>query len=78
MIAPDKDDRTVVLPELDFAEPPPGSDRRAFMMRSALATAIATLTGRPIAAFASVPAQAPKTSVTLDPKGPARVSFPPG
>ena len=64
----DKVDRSVTLPELDFTEPPPGSDRRAFMMRSALATAIATLTGRPIASFANVPAQSPKTSVTLDPK----------
>jgi L-serine dehydratase len=33
------------LPLLDFAEPPAGSDRRAFMMRSALALAIASLTG---------------------------------
>jgi L-serine dehydratase len=47
------------VPELDFTDPPEGSDRRAFMMRSALAAAIATLTGRPIAAFASVPANAP-------------------
>ncbi len=37
------------------------------MMRSALATAIAALTGRPIAAFAQVPAKDPKTPVTLDP-----------
>src|SRR6478752_4083401 len=64
----DELERSSAVPELDFTEPPPGSDRRAFMMRSALATAIATLTGRPIASFANVPAQAPKTSVTLDPK----------
>ena len=55
------------VPELDLTEPPRGSDRRAFMMRSALATAIAALTGRPIAAFAQVPAKDPKTPVTLDP-----------
>jgi L-serine dehydratase len=54
------------VPDLDLAEPPPGSDRRAFMMRSALAAAIAALSGRPIAAFAQTPAQPPK--VALDPK----------
>ena len=37
------------------ASRPQGSDRRAFMMRSALATAIVALTGRPIAAFAQQP-----------------------
>src|SRR6187399_1043710 len=52
------------VPVLDLTEPPVGSDRRAFMMRSALATAIATLTGQPIAAFAATPAKAP----ALDPK----------
>ena len=48
---------TPPLPELDLTEPPPGSDRRAFMMRSALAAAIATLTGRPMAALADAPAK---------------------
>jgi L-serine dehydratase len=52
-------------PELDLSEPPAGSDRRAFMMRSALAVAIATLTGRAMPAFAQTPAKSP---VTLDPK----------
>jgi L-serine dehydratase len=33
------------LPELDFSEPPPGSDRRAFMMRSAMVVAIVALGG---------------------------------
>ena len=37
------------------------------MMRSAMATAIATLTGRPIAAFAAAPATSPQASVKLDP-----------
>ncbi len=46
-------------PQLDMSEPPPGSDRRAFMMRSALAVAVATLTGRPIAAIADTPAPGP-------------------
>jgi len=55
------------IPQLDTSEPPPGSDRRAFMMRSALAAAIATLTGRPIAAFAQTPATSPQASVKLDP-----------
>jgi L-serine dehydratase len=54
------------LPDLDYTLPPAGSDRRAFMMRSALAVAIATLTGRPIAAIAQTPATAP--AVPLDPK----------
>jgi L-serine dehydratase len=52
--------------ELDCPEPPVGSDRRAFMMRSALAVAIATLTGRPIAAYAQTPAKAP-AGTKLDP-----------
>jgi L-serine dehydratase len=56
-----------LVPQLDFAEPPPGSDRRAFMMRSALALAIATLTNRPVAAFAQTAAQAPPQGTKLDP-----------
>jgi L-serine dehydratase len=56
-----------LVPELDVAEPPLGSDRRAFMMRSALAVAIAALTNRPIAAFAQTPAQAPPLGSKLDP-----------
>jgi L-serine dehydratase len=61
-----KDNRPLSVPELDVCEPPEGSDRRAFMMRSALATAIAALTGRPIASFAATPAKAPPTA-KLDP-----------
>jgi L-serine dehydratase len=38
---------------------PQGSDRRAFLMRSALASAIAMLTGRTIPASAQTPAEAP-------------------
>lgn len=59
-------DQTQALPELDHTEPPEGSDRRTFMMRSALAVAIAALTGKPMAAFAAEPAKAP--NVRLDPK----------
>jgi len=55
------------VPQLDTSEPPPGSDRRAFMVRSAMAAAIATLTGRPIAAYAATPATSPQDSVKLDP-----------
>ena len=61
------DDRTEnepLAPKLDLTEPAQGSDRRAFMMRSALATAIVSLTGRPMAAFADAPAKAPP----LDPR----------
>lgn len=58
---------SVPVPQLDTSEPPPGSDRRAFMMRSAMAAAIATLTGRPIAAYAAQPATSPQASVQLDP-----------
>ena len=34
------------LPELDYSEPPAGSDRRTFMMRSAMAAAVVALGGR--------------------------------
>lgn len=43
---------------------PEGYDRRAFMMRSALATAIAALTGNPIAAFAQTPATSPMAGMS--------------
>ena len=59
MISQDENKQVFPIPQLDLSEPPAGSDRRAFMMRSALATAIAALTGRPIAAFAQTPAKAP-------------------
>src|SRR5690349_1122706 len=62
----DYDENITLVPNLDFTEPPEGSDRRSFMMRSALATAIAALTGRPIAAFAQSPAK-PAASPPLSP-----------
>src|SRR6476660_5913619 len=60
------EDSKIAVPDLDQTLPPEGSDRRAFMMRSALATAIAALTGRPIASFAATPAKAPNPP-KLDP-----------
>jgi L-serine dehydratase len=57
-------------PQLDMSEPPPGSDRRAFMMRSSLAVAIAALTGCKPADISKTPAKAPagKLGTALDPK----------
>ena len=57
----------IPLPQLDMTEPPVGSDRRAFMMRSALAVAIAALTGRPVAAIAQATAAAPALPPSLSP-----------
>jgi len=62
-----RDGCDAVVPELDYSEPPLGSDRRAFMMRSALATAVAALSGKPIAAFAQTPAVDPVVNVGVDP-----------
>ena len=58
----DNENRTIEelpLPELDYSDPPIGSDRRAFMVRSAMATAIGMLAGTSIAAFAQAAANAP-------------------
>jgi L-serine dehydratase len=66
MDAEDRAPRSPFVPGLDLTEPPLGSDRRAFMMRSALAVAIASLTGRPMAAIAQTPATAPQPT-RLDP-----------
>src|SRR3569833_1887381 len=60
-------DNSHPAPQLDTSEPPPGSDRRAFMVRSAMAAAIASLAGRPIAAYAATPATSPQDSAKLDP-----------
>jgi L-serine dehydratase len=60
-------ERGVAIPELDYSEPPLGSDRRAFMVRSALATAVAALSGRPLTAFAQTPAVDPIVNVGVDP-----------
>ena len=47
------------VPELDFSEPPAGSDRRAFMMQSAMVVAIVAVGGRASPLFGQVPATAP-------------------
>ena len=46
------------LPELDYSEPPKGSDRRTFMVRSAMATAIVgeLATSHDVAAVMTSPA----------------------
>jgi L-serine dehydratase len=50
----------IAVPELDLTLPPEGSDRRAFMMRSALAATIAAVTARPIpSSAAAAPAKPP-------------------
>jgi len=71
-----------VAPELDYAEPPLGSDRRAFMVRSALALSIAALTGckpkdvsqqpakSPLAAAGPAPKLDPSLNVVKQSKGP--------
>ena len=64
------------LPELDYTEPPAGSDRRTFMMRSAMATAIVALGGVSNPLWAQVPADAqpvkldPNLQVVKNEKGP--------
>ena len=55
------------LPELDFSEPPAGSDRRTFMMRSAMATAVVALGGVPNPLWAQAPAGPPIGSAPVDP-----------
>ena len=47
------------LPELDYSEPPQGSDRRSFMVRSAMATAIGMLGGQVNPLFAQAAAEPP-------------------
>ena len=48
-----------LIPELDYSEPPAGSDRRAFMMQSAMVAAIVAVGGRASPLFGQVPATAP-------------------
>src|SRR3954452_12071537 len=54
-------------PELDYSDPPSGSDRRAFMMRSAMVAAIVALGGIANPLFAQVPAEPPLGSAPPDP-----------
>lgn len=55
------------VPELDFSEPPAGSDRRSFMMQSAMVAAIVAVGGRASPLFGQVPAQSPLGSGGIDP-----------
>ena len=68
MDAENHDREELALPELDYSEPPAGSDRRSFMVRSAMVTAIAAVGGAPSALWAQAPAGAPLTGGALDPK----------
>ena len=59
-----------LTPDLDLSEPPPGSDRRAFMVRSAMFSAMAALTGcspKPVQQAAAPPARATPSGPNLDP-----------
>jgi L-serine dehydratase len=58
---------TFTLPELDHSDPPAGSSRRSFMMRSAMATAVVALGGRVNPLWAAVPATPPLGSTPVDP-----------
>src|SRR4030095_5951489 len=66
----------LALPELDYSEPPAGSDRRSFMVRSAMATAIGVLGGQVNPLLAQTPANAqpvkldPNLNVVKQSKGP--------
>src|SRR5205809_554450 len=66
----------IIVPELDYTDPPAGSDRRAFMTRSAMAAAIVALGGQGNPLWAQTPANAqpvkldPKLQVVKDEKGP--------
>ena len=53
------DQDVFTIPELDYSDPPAGSDRRAFMMQSAMVAAIVAVGGRASPLFGQVPAQAP-------------------
>ena len=55
------------LPELDYSEPPAGSDRRSFMMRSAMAMAIVAVGGTPNSLWAQAPAGKPLGGGDVDP-----------
>lgn len=58
--------RDIDVIRVDDQAHPTGSDRRAFMMRSGLAIAIAAMSGRPVPASARTPAAAPPLSPDLE------------
>ena len=62
-----RDSEAFAVPELDYSAPPLGSDRRAFMMRSAMAAAIVAVGGTANPLFAQVPAGPPLGSGDVDP-----------
>lgn len=55
------------VPALDHSEPPAGSDRRSFMMRSAMAAAVVAVGGRPNMLWAQTPATPPIGAGGVDP-----------
>ena len=69
------DFETSAVPELDYSDPPAGSDRRTFMVRSAMATAIVALGGQVNPLWAQAPADGqpvkldPNLQVVKDEKG---------
>lgn len=58
-----------IVPELDQTEPPAGSDRRAFMVRSAMALSIGALTGAIPRDVSALPVMSPRQAAApaLDP-----------
>lgn len=75
-----------IVPQLDLTEPPAGSDRRAFMVRSAMALSIGALTGavpRDVSALpvrsprqaAAAPALDPSLDVVRRSRGPVMTTF---
>src|SRR6478672_10854625 len=61
------DRQEFAIPGLDYSEPPAGSDRRTFMMRSAMATAVVALGGTVNPLWAQTPAGPPLGSQPVDP-----------
>src|SRR4051794_41066565 len=59
--------QTLALPELDYSEPPTGSNRRSFMMRSAMTAALVALGGRVNPLWAQTPATPPLGGGDVDP-----------
>jgi L-serine dehydratase len=70
MRAEDENESESFLNELDYQDAPQGWDRRAFMMRSALASAVVMMTGRPMTAFAQQPPTTPQTPPGTPPAPP--------
>ena len=69
------DQDAFTLPELDYSQPPAGSDRRTFMVRSAMAAAVVAVGGRANPLWAQAPADPltkldPNLQVVKDEKGP--------